>query len=74
RNVAIYFSEEAKGKLNQKFCYSLKEHGVMFIGGTESLLKARDMGLTRLFSCFYRKSTGGSDRASKLAAQPAAAR
>ena len=39
-NVAIYFSDEAKRRLNQGFHQSLKEDGVLFIGGTETMLNA----------------------------------
>jgi chemotaxis protein methyltransferase CheR len=55
RNVVIYFSDEAKTDLNTKFVRSLKDDGVMFIGATESMLDARDLGLTKITSAFYRK-------------------
>lgn len=58
RNVTIYFSNEAKAIMNTKFHNSLKENGVLFIGATETMLNASEMGFQRLLSCFYKKSTG----------------
>ncbi len=55
RNVVIYFSDEAKTKLYQNFFNSIKDGGMMFIGATETLLGASDIGLERVTSCFYRK-------------------
>ena len=55
RNVVIYFADEAKRTLYTGFYNSLKEGGVMFIGATETLLDASDLGLTRMHNCFYRK-------------------
>jgi len=57
RNVVIYFSEEAKKKLKEKFYNSLKINGVLFIGGTETMLDAAELGFQRLVACFYRKTT-----------------
>jgi chemotaxis protein methyltransferase CheR len=56
RNVMIYFSDEAKSKLHQGFCASLKEEGILFLGGTEGLTDAKGLGLTRLHSSIYRKA------------------
>ncbi len=55
RNVVIYFADEAKRKLNKEFCNSLKEHGVLFIGSTETLLDAQELGLKRVSTSFYQK-------------------
>jgi chemotaxis protein methyltransferase CheR len=57
RNVTIYFSNEAKAIMNTKFHNALKEHGVLFIGATETMLNASDLGFQRLLSCFYTKIT-----------------
>ena len=57
RNVTIYFSNEAKRLLNLKFLNSLKENGVLFIGATETMLDASEIGFQRLYSCFYKKNT-----------------
>jgi chemotaxis protein methyltransferase CheR len=57
RNVTIYFSNEAKTLINTKFLHSLKEGGVLFIGATETMLNAGEIGFQRLSSCFYQKNT-----------------
>ena len=57
RNVAIYFTEEAKMRLNQQFCQSLSPGGILFVGGTEAIARARELGLTTLGHCFYRKQS-----------------
>lgn len=56
RNVVIYFSDEAKDKLNRGFYRSLKDHGVLFIGGTETLLDAQGLGFERMCTSYYQKS------------------
>jgi chemotaxis protein methyltransferase CheR len=55
RNVVIYFTDEAKENITRGFVNSLKPGGVLFIGATEALLDAKDLGLKRLGSCFYQK-------------------
>jgi chemotaxis protein methyltransferase CheR len=55
RNVTIYFTEEAKVRLNQQFCQSLSPGGILFVGGTEAIARACELGLTTLGHCFYRK-------------------
>jgi len=64
RNVVIYFSNEAKNKLYQKFYGALKDGGVLFVGGTEAILDASDIGFQMLRTCFYRKpiSNRSTDR------------
>ena len=56
RNVMIYFSDEAKSQLHERFFRSLKEDGVLFLGGTEGLADANRLGLTRLHSSIYQKT------------------
>lgn len=55
RNVVIYFSDEAKRTLNERFYSSLKTGGFLFVGGTEALLGAEDIGFKRVRSSLYRK-------------------
>lgn len=55
RNVVIYFSDEAKAKLYSGFYDALTTDGILFIGATETLLEAKDVGLERVHNCFYRK-------------------
>jgi chemotaxis protein methyltransferase CheR len=55
RNVVIYFTDNAKELINRGFIRSLKEEGVLFIGGTETLLKAAELGFDRMLPSFYTK-------------------
>lgn len=55
RNVVIYFTEEAKEILYHKLHQALKDGGILFVGATEIISKAREMGFTYLSNCFYRK-------------------
>ncbi len=55
RNVVIYFCDEAKNKLYEKFYHSLKEDGVLFTGGTEVILQTGALGFAQLCPSFYRK-------------------
>jgi chemotaxis protein methyltransferase CheR len=54
RNVVIYFSEAAKDVLYARFYQALKPDGILFVGGTESLLKAKEMGFASVSPFFYR--------------------
>ncbi|WP_083454016.1 CheR family methyltransferase [Syntrophomonas palmitatica] len=55
RNVVIYFTEETKQKLYHKFSEALRPQGVLFIGSTEQIFQARDMGLQSIATFFYKK-------------------
>ncbi|MBN2238698.1 MAG: protein-glutamate O-methyltransferase CheR [Dehalococcoidales bacterium] len=55
RNVTIYFTEQAKRELNNKFYSALKPNGVLFIGGTEVMLDAPQLGFSGAGVCFYQK-------------------
>ena len=55
RNVLIYFTEEAKDEVFEKYYRSLADNGVLFIGSTEQILRYREMGYKRMDSFFYRK-------------------
>lgn len=57
RNVVIYFTDTAKSALKKKFHDSLKMNGVLFIGGTETMLDASETGFQRIAPCFYRKTS-----------------
>ena len=62
RNVTIYFTEEAKRELNQRFYHSLNDGGVLFIGGTEVMLDIASVGFKSLAVPFYQKPAPGSTR------------
>jgi chemotaxis protein methyltransferase CheR len=55
RNVMIYFSDEAKQSLFQRFHDALAPGGVLFLGGTEALLGGGRELFTRVGGNFYRK-------------------
>ncbi len=55
RNVVIYFTEETKQKLYRKFANAMRSKGVLFIGSTEQIFQARDLGLKSVATFFYRK-------------------
>ncbi|MEE8413133.1 MAG: protein-glutamate O-methyltransferase CheR [Dehalococcoidales bacterium] len=55
RNVTIYFTEETKRALNERFFKSLKDEGILFIGGTEVMLDASSIGFKQVGTSFYQK-------------------
>lgn len=55
RNVLIYFTEEAKDLVFQKYFHSLASGGVLFIGSTEQIMNYREIGFERKSSFFYTK-------------------
>lgn len=56
RNVVIYFTEETKFKLYQKFSNALRTGGVLFIGSTEQIFQSKEVGLKSLATFFYQKA------------------
>ena len=55
RNVLIYFTEEAKGVLFEKFYESLAPGGILFLGATEQMMNYKQIGYDRLESFFFEK-------------------
>ncbi|MFD2445856.1 CheR family methyltransferase [Bacillus sp. CGMCC 1.16607] len=55
RNVLIYFTEEAKDKLYQKFSQALKPDGIFFVGSTEQIFNQSVYGFETEDTFFYRK-------------------
>ena len=55
RNVTIYFTAEAKQKLNEQIHGSLNNSGVLFTGATEFMRDAEAIGFKKLGTCFYQK-------------------
>jgi len=56
RNVMIYFTEEAKAEIYQKFTDSLTSNGVLFVGSTEQIIMPQRYKLESLKTFFYKKS------------------
>jgi chemotaxis protein methyltransferase CheR len=59
RNVIIYFSEDVRDGLYKKFHNSLKPTGVLFLGGSEVVLRPWDQGYAMLHPAFYKKIEKG---------------
>ncbi len=55
RNVVIYFTEETKASLYQRFVDALRPGGVLFIGSTEQIFQARELNLIPAATFFYKK-------------------
>lgn len=55
RNVMIYFTEEAKKTLYQKFAKALKPGGMLFVGSTEQIFSPGQFDLEPADTFFYRK-------------------
>jgi chemotaxis protein methyltransferase CheR len=56
RNVVIYFTDAAKDGLYRRFYDALAPQGVLFIGSTECIFGAKDIGYETFSPFFYRKS------------------
>ncbi len=55
RNVLIYFTEEAKDSIYQKFSSALKQGGILFVGSTEQIFNPGTYGFETADTFFYRK-------------------
>ena len=55
RNVVIYFTEPAKAGLYRKFYDSLRPGGVLFVGGTEVVSQAAQIGFKSAGISFYQR-------------------
>jgi len=55
RNVVIYFNDDAKNRIYQGFFQALKPGGVLFVGGTERIAIAQQIGYESIQPFFYRK-------------------
>ncbi|HOE57104.1 MAG TPA: protein-glutamate O-methyltransferase CheR [Bacillota bacterium] len=56
RNVMIYFTEEAKATMHNKFRESLNDNGVLFVGSTEQIILPQRYKLAPLRTFFYKRS------------------
>ncbi len=55
RNVLIYFTDDAKTEVYDKFCKALRTGGILFIGSTEQVIDYKDLGYKRRYSFYYEK-------------------
>lgn len=56
RNVLIYFTDEAKNKIYLDFHRALKKDALLFVGSTEQIIQAQQIGYLNFKSFFYRKA------------------
>lgn len=59
RNVVIYFTEGAKDQLFRRFYDALKPGGVLFVGSTERIFSARQIGFECSIPFFYQRPLEG---------------
>jgi chemotaxis protein methyltransferase CheR len=62
RNVVIYFTEEAKDKLYERFYRALKPGGVLFVGSTERIFNASAIGFETPAPFFYKRPNRGGEK------------
>jgi chemotaxis protein methyltransferase CheR len=55
RNVVIYFTEGAKERIFDGFVGALRSGGVLFLGGSEAIMRPQRVGLEVMGPGFYRK-------------------
>ncbi len=56
RNVVIYFTTEVKERLYRRFHQSLRQGGILFVGGTEVIPRVTDVGFETAGISFYRRN------------------
>ncbi len=59
RNVVIYFTAEGKSRLYCHLRDALRPGGVLFVGGTEIISKAAEIGFQVMSMSFYRRTDPG---------------
>lgn len=55
RNVIIYLTEQTQNLLYRKFHASLREGGILFVGGTELIPHSREIGFRSISPSIYQK-------------------
>lgn len=55
RNVVIYFKDDAKQAIYERFLQALRPGGILFVGSTERVHRAEEMGWERAGTFFYRR-------------------
>jgi len=56
RNVVIYFTEEAKQHIYRGFSKALRPGGLLFIGGSEMIMRSTDIGFRTAGTNMYQKA------------------
>lgn len=60
RNVVIYFTEDTKSELYQRFSNSLRQDGILVIGNTEHIVDYRNKGFEKMADWTFKKINGGN--------------
>ena len=55
RIVVIFFNNDIKQEIYEKFSRSLKKGGLLFVGATESIYNYRDYGFEKASTFIYKK-------------------
>ncbi|MBU5225407.1 protein-glutamate O-methyltransferase CheR [Clostridium senegalense] len=55
RNVVIYFNQDIKDRIYDKFSRSLKKGGILFVGATESIYNYKAFNFEKVSTFIYRK-------------------
>jgi len=56
RNVVIYFTEEAKAKIYDGFAHALRPGGMLFVGGSEMIMRSHDLGFRAAGTSMYQRA------------------
>lgn len=56
RNVVIYFNQDIKDKIYEKFNESLKKGGLLFVGATESIYNYKNFNFDKASTFIYKKA------------------
>ncbi len=56
RNVVIYFTDEAKDHIYNGFSKALRQGGLLFIGGSEMIMRSHEMGFRTAATSMYSKA------------------
>ena len=56
RNVVIYFTEAAKQQIYAGFAKALRPDGLLFIGGSEMIMRSQELGFRTASTSIYRKA------------------
>jgi chemotaxis protein methyltransferase CheR len=56
RNVVIYFNEDAKQFIYTRFSKALRPNGLLFVGGSEMIMRSQEIGFRTVATSMYRKA------------------
>ena len=56
RNVVIYFTDEAKAHIYRGFAKALRPGGLLFIGGSEMIMRSGEIGFRTAGTNMYQRA------------------